>query len=424
MARFGILCPPVPGHMNPMIALARELNSRGHSAIFIGFADMRGELPDELDFAAVAEKLVPSGGLKAFSERISQMEGIPGIRGFMVDIARFAEAMFRDLPRVLEQVRPDVLVIDQAEPAPCMVARSMGIPYANIANALPLNIEPAIPPPMAPWDYDPSPNAIQRNLAAYRMLMFIRQPITQVLRRNAQRLGQRFVCHPDEVWSGVCQISQCVRALDFPRKRLPQGFHYVGPMRELDPPLSFELPDDGRPLIFCSLGSLQGSRAEIFHSVCCAAEELGVNLLIAHGGRLSDAQAAALPGNPIVKAFVPQRTVLSKCALAVTHAGFNTVMDSLSCGTPMVALPIAFEQPGIGARVRRAGAGEVLFDERTPSLIAQAMQRVFSDDSYRKNAARLAQEITQAGGVKRAADLLEQAFGARVRRRKAASAPT
>ena len=129
-----------------MIVLARALNARGHSALFIGFADMRGELPDDIELASLSEALVPRGSLKPFAERISRMEGIPGIRGFMVDIARFAEAMFRDLPRVLQLVRPDVLIVDQAEAAPCLVARSMGIPFANVANALPLNIEPAVPP--------------------------------------------------------------------------------------------------------------------------------------------------------------------------------------------------------------------------------------------------------------------------------------
>jgi zeaxanthin glucosyltransferase len=30
---FGIICPPVPGHLNPFLALARELQRRGHRGV-------------------------------------------------------------------------------------------------------------------------------------------------------------------------------------------------------------------------------------------------------------------------------------------------------------------------------------------------------------------------------------------------------
>ena len=51
--------------------------------------------------------------------------------------------------------------------------------------------------------------------------------------------------------------------------------------------------------------------------------------MIAHGGGLSADEEAGLPGNPLVRAFWPQRAVLRRCAAAVLHGGFNTVLDAL-----------------------------------------------------------------------------------------------
>jgi MGT family glycosyltransferase len=263
-----------------------------------------------------------------------------------------------------------------------------------------------------PWPYDPSSKGIRRNLGGYRVARLIERPITKVIRRHAERLGRQDIRFADETWSTLCQITQCIRGLDFPRQQLPANFHYVGPIRGPEPPLDIDLPDDGRPLLFCSLGTLQGSRARIFRAVAKAAAELDVTLLIAHGGMLGEREIARLPGRPLVHSYVAQRAVLARSALAITHCGFNTVLDALGHGVPMVGLPITFEQPATAARLERVGAGEVLHRRRTALRIAKGIGQVLENSSYKARAAELATEIAGAGGVTRAADLIEQALGA------------
>lgn len=411
MAHVAFLCPPLPGHINPMAVLARELIGRGHSVTFVGFPDMRDQLAGDLVFESFGEEDQPAGSLRPYMKRLSRMGALRGVQGLIRDLARFADTTCRSLPGELHRLHPDALIIDQTDLAASLVARAMQIPFANVANALPMNTEPAIPPPVLPWRFDRSPRGIRRNAGGYRVAQFIEQPITRVLRRHAERFGLTGFRDPEDSWSDLCQITQCVRGLDFPREQLPKVFHYVGPLREPEPPLGFELPDESAPLLFCSLGSLQGSRAHVFHAVARAAADLRCNLLIAHGGLLSKAQIARLPGHPLIKAFVPQRAVLARSAVAVTHAGFNTVMDALSCATPMVAMPIAFEQPGTAARLERVGVAEVLRRRRSPRHVRDALERVLGSRSYGENARRLSQEIAKAGGVTRAADLLETALG-------------
>ena len=414
VATIGIICPPLAGHINPMVALARELISRGHSVAFLGFTDMQARLPKALSFTPFGEQDQPLGSLEPYLMRLSRMHRTWGVRRLMRDLAGFAKTACRHLPAAVERLGADALIIDQTDGAASLVAKALGLPYVNVANALPMNPEPGVPPPVLPWAYDPSPSGIRRNVGGYRIADFVERPISHVIRRYAKGFGLNGIRHAHEAWSELCQITQCVKSLDFPRQQLPSAFEYVGPLRESEPMLDFDLPT-ARPLVFCSLGSLQGGRAETFRRIARAAADLDLDLLIAHGGLLDEGFSRTLAGKPLVRAFVPQRAVLARSAMAVTHCGFNTVMDSLSCGTPMVALPIAFEQPATGARLARAGVAAVLQRMPTVGRIRRAMRQVLLDDSYRMNAGSLAVEIAQAGGVRRAADLVEQSCGLCVR---------
>lgn len=411
MAHLGLLCPPLPGHINPMAVLARELEARGHRLTFVGFPDMGPRLPRDLSFQPLGAGDWPAGSLEPYLSRLSQLGGPFTLRQLIRDLAAFADTICTTLPATIDQLRPDGLIIDQTDGAASLVATALEVPFVTIANALPLNLEPAVPPPVLPWHYDPSPEGLRRNRGGYRVARWFERPITRILRRHATRLGRPGIRYADETWSNRAQITQCIRGLDFPREQLPPNFHYVGPFRGPEPPLDVDLPDNGRPLIFCSLGTLQGSRARIFEAVAKAVAPLDANLLIAHGGLLGEGDITRLSGQPLVRGYVAQRAVLARSALAITHCGFNTVLDSLSHGVPMVALPITFEQPATAARLERVGAATALHRFRTVRRIRAAVEPVLCHPAYRLNAEKLAAEIADSGGARRAADLIEQALG-------------
>jgi MGT family glycosyltransferase len=394
-----------------MTVLARELMKRGHRVTFMGFPDMRAKLAEELSFIAFGEADWPLDSLQPYVARLARLGGPLSLRRLITDLAGFTDTICRELPSVLDRVRPDFLIIDQADAASSLVATALSVPFVNVANALPLNIEQGVPPPVLPWQYDPSPKGVRRNMGGYRVARLVERPITNVVRRHAERLGRKDIRFADEAWSELGQITQCVQGLDFPRQQLPRRFHYVGPIRSADSPLDLHLPNDGRPLVFCSLGTLQGSRLSIFQAVASALARLNVNLIIAHGGMLGEREVARLNGRAIVRSFVPQRALLAQCDLAITHCGFNTVLDALSFGVPMVGMPLTFEQPATGARLQRVGAAEVIHRWRSPARIRKAVERVLGEPTYRDSAARLSAEIAAAGGVLRAVEIIEQCAG-------------
>ncbi len=104
--------------------------------------------------------------------------------------------------------------------------------------------------------------------------------------------------------------------------------------------------------------------------------------------------------------------MLAKAALAVTHAGFNTVLDALSFGVPILALPLAFEQPATASRLARAGVARVVRPlTARPARLRKAIEALLGEPGYRSACAAVAAEIASAGGVRKAADILEARLG-------------
>jgi MGT family glycosyltransferase len=129
------------------------------------------------------------------------------------------------------------------------------------------------------------------------------------------------------------------------------------------------------------------------------------------GGATEPDEFASLPGSPLVVKFAPQTELLKRAALTITHGGLNTTLESLSEGVPLVAIPIAFEQPGIAARICWTGTGEfVKFRGLTPQILRTTIMKVLGDSRYRSAAAAMSEAIARTGGLTQAADITEEAI--------------
>jgi UDP:flavonoid glycosyltransferase YjiC (YdhE family) len=91
----------------------------------------------------------------------------------------------------------------------------------------------------------------------------------------------------------------------------------------------------------------------------------------------------------------------------------NTALESLARGVPLVVLPVAYDQPGVGARVEWSGVGRSIPVGRlTAGRLRNAVRAVLGDPAYRERAGVLQSSIEAADGLNRAADLIGSAFGA------------
>jgi MGT family glycosyltransferase len=136
-----------------------------------------------------------------------------------------------------------------------------------------------------------------------------------------------------------------------------------------------------------------------------------VQLVLSIGDNIDPENLGPIPPNTIVVRSAPQIELLKRSALCITHAGLNTTLESLAHGVPMVAIPIAYDQPGVAARIAHHGTGEFIeVDELTTDRLRGLMEKVLQDPSYRKRAEYFQKVISKTRGLDMAADIIEQAF--------------
>lgn len=416
MSHVGIICPNVPGHLNPMMALADAIRTRGHQVTFF----LLGVPPSSVaaagfEVVALGGTVFPADQYQAEIEQLGLLREKVALKHTLAIGARVADAMLEVGPVVVRANGVTALVVDQASFPGGTVADQVGIPFATVCNALLLHPDPNVPPYFTHWHPRDAWWARLRNRIAWAGLNRLYDPIVTRIQAHCRKLGLSVPAGLADVWSNTLQISQQPDLFEFPRRELPTQVRFVGPLRLPGgyQPVSFpwELLDR-RPLIYASLGTLQNRIAETFRVIAEACEGLDAQVVISTGHGVSPEMLGNLPGRPIVVSYAPQLDVLRRSTLAVTHAGLNTVLDAMATGTPLVALPVTNDQPGIAARVAWVGAGEAIPHKGvTVQSLRAAVIRVRSNPSYRTAAERVRDAIQAAGGAPRAAELIEQRLG-------------
>lgn len=323
------------------------------------------------------------------------------------------EIYLRDAPEVIKTAGIEALLVDQCSSAGGVVAEHLNIPFISICSALMLNRDITVPPFDTVWNYNPSWWGILRNRAGYAIQTQTGNPIQKMINSYRQQWNLPLSSTLNDDYSKLAQISQQPAELEFPRRDLPEYFHFTGPFHYSGSREPIPFPYEkltGQPLIYASMGTALGLDARVFQRIAEACLGLDAQLVIALGGGNSPESLPELPGNPLVVGYAPQLELLQKATLTITHAGMNTTLESLTNGVPMVAIPVTNDQPGIAARIAWTGAGEVIpFNKVSVKRLHKAVKRVLAEDSYKKNALRLQEAIKRAGGVGRAADIIEQA---------------
>jgi MGT family glycosyltransferase len=414
MTHFGILCPAKTGHLNTMLPLGRELQRRGHRVTLFGIADVQSKtLAAGLDFWRIGETEFPLGIAAQSLIQLGKLSGFAALRYNLNLIQQEAAMVLRDAPKALKEAGVEALLVNQMTLEGGSIAEFLDIPFITVCSALPLNQEDGVPPFVTSWSYNPARWAYLRNQAAYSLLNRIAQPIEKLINEYRRSWNLRPCYDVNASYSKLAQLSQIPAEFDFPRQHLPQCFHFTGPYHESASREAVPFPWEkltGQPLIYASMGTIQNRLIDVFQRIAQACDGLDVQLVISLGGGNLDS-FKELPGKPLVVKYAPQMELLKQVSLTITHAGLNTVLESLNNGVPMVAIPITSDQPGTAARLAWTGAGvTVPLTKLSVSKLRVAIQEVLSQDSYKNSASRLQAAIQRAGGVRGAADIVELAI--------------
>ncbi|WP_329491307.1 glycosyltransferase [Kitasatospora sp. NBC_01246] len=383
MSRFLLVVPPLTGHVNPVVGIARELAARGHEVAWTGTESVLRPL---LGPGAV----VLGTGTRAF--RTQGGHGLAALRslweGFIVPYARFTA---KPLDAAVREYRPDALLVDQHTPAGALVAHRHGLPWASLA-----------------------PGAMELG-RPFRALPKVEAWMTGLLTGLWRRAGLPEEEYTDPRFSPALVLATTGPALAGPAP-LPAHYALVGPVlaeRPADPAFPWERLEPGRRRVLVTMGTLAGDLGADFHARAVRALALcgdDVQPVIA-------APAALLPELPRHAVAVDRAPVLELMArgaldAVLCHGGMNTVGEALAHGIPLVTAPIRHDQPFVAAQVAAAGAGlRVPFARVTPEGLAAALRTVLDAPEHRAAAARVGAELRSGGGALTAADRLEALVG-------------
>jgi zeaxanthin glucosyltransferase len=161
------------------------------------------------------------------------------------------------------------------------------------------------------------------------------------------------------------------------------------------------------------MGTILNGRVDVFRTIVGAlAKHKDLQLVLSVGDQINPAEIGAVPNNAIIVKRAPQLELLKQTSVCITHAGLNTVLESLTQGVPQVAIPIAYDQPGVAARIADKRTGLVTsLDKLTADHLSTLVDEVLDNAVYRSNARKLQKAIAKVNGLSVAADIIEESLG-------------
>jgi MGT family glycosyltransferase len=399
--------------------LGRELSRRGHQLVALNIPDI-GPACEEQDlaFRAVGGDVMPPGSWEEYWTPIATSTGLRAIRATARAHRMVTRAMCSGVPEAHREQPFDALLIDQIQFQGRTIADHLGVPFVTLAPFIPMHRDPSgnRPPPFLPFDQARGRRTLRLvNRLGYEVLELLARPVMKETNEFARRWGQPEVKRVADTFSPTLQMTQCPPALDFvDPATTTTRVHYVGSLLDADRPsvaFPYDRLDASRPLVYVSLGTLQNQRPEIYRAVLDALDQLPVQGVISLGRWRGGGEPPVRSERHVVVDYAPQQELIARAAVVVTHAGMNTTIEALAAGAPLVLVPITNDQPAVAKRVELLGAGvRVPLAKLNAARLRQAIATVLDDPAHRAAAQAQQAGIESAGGVRRAADLIEESL--------------
>ncbi|MGW6276430.1 macrolide family glycosyltransferase [Kribbella sp. NPDC055071] len=383
---IAFLAIPAAGHLNPTLPLVAELVRRGHRVTYATGPAFRTAIEAtgaefiELDWRPAPLNVSPGGQT---SGELGEM-----LTGYV----RSARRIMPAVEEWLSTDRPDLFCYDMLTFVGPMMAHKLGLHEAATVANLATNEHFDLTPSLVPADFDPAHPRFQEFLAeraAFAAEFGV--PVETVAAAGAVApLNLVFI--PQEF-----QIAG---------ETFDDRFHFVGPaIGERIATSEWTPQADGR-LLFVSLGTAVNDRPDFFAACVKAFGGTDWQVAMAIGALVDPAELGEVPANFDVRPYFPQPEVLAHADVFLTHAGMNSVMESLLFQVPTATFPQTPEQHANARRVAELGLGQSLPD-LAPETLRSVIDHVAADESVRANLAAMAGHLRDAGGPTAAADAVE-----------------
>ncbi|MBQ1291356.1 MAG: hypothetical protein IIY28_08420 [Lachnospiraceae bacterium] len=384
------------GHVNPTLSFVTELVKRGHRVTYFTTEDFRKIIePTGAKFVPLKSWMAGNDKHnedKKEDDKGGQEENVAAVVPFL--FLNEAGAYIDDVLAVLKEDRPDAILHDFAGIAGTMAADILKVPNIMLYTSYPSNDTYSVAESFSgvPADHP------------------LRIAADQIAEGYVQKYGCRKMT-VKEIFDGHGDLNLVMmqKRLVPNNESFDDSFVFTGV--QIGKRTAFgtwKAPDNGRPLLYSSLGTAFNNWPEYYPILFDAVRDLEINVFAALGA-IDPASLKDIPENVEVGQMVPQLDILSQASVFITHAGMGGTGEAIYYGVPMIAIPQMDEQAITAGVIQDKGLGIAFLDknEITSESLKAAIVKILEDPSYRETAKDFSEDMKKLGGAQATADAIE-----------------
>ncbi len=404
------------------VGIAQACTALGHRCVFLrdpGFAGVFEGYGFEEFEVNLSEPMEPEAMAKYWSDFINghipnfNRTPLEQIDNYVrecweaiVDTSKWAE---KDLPRVLGEIKPDLICVDNVVLFPA--TKRYGVPWVRIISCSENEIpDPNIPPHLSGCEEND-----QAGFAVYQnrfneVIKPIHEDFNEFLHSCGETpypIGEFFESSPH---MNLLLYPEPVKyqrqtALD------PARFQYLeGCVRK---EADYEVPQFNRnndaPLIYLSFGSLGSGDIDLLKRMMTTLGKLPYRVLANVGDYEAEYADFDLPGNVVTASWYPQPSVIPLVDAVIHHGGNNSFTECLYFGKPALIMPYVWDGHDNATRVQETGHGLKMHRANwTDDEFAGALNTLMNDAAMHAKLAETSAHMQSHDGTTKAASLLNQ----------------
>ena len=379
-------CIPAHGHTNPTLGLVKTLTEAGHQIWYFSFEDFREKIE------SAGATFVGCDGYDFEMEAKENADRVGKDKVFATELLVSSTLALDEMSsRMIEEIKPDVIVSDSVAFWGKLAAMKHGVPYVSSTTTFAFN------------KY--SVKYMQEGAGDIAKMLFAMPRINKQIKRLREK------GYPVKSLLEIVQNDNDTNTIVYTSKyfqpcsdTFSDRYHFIGPSIR---PITEPVQKTAEKTVYISMGTVNQNR-QFYRNCINVLADTGWQVIISMGTNTDHFDD--LPDNIQVHESVDQMAVLSIADAFITHCGMNSASEGLYFGVPLVLFPQTPEQDAVAKRTEELGAGVRLQSIEEGDILA-ALTEVINKPQYKQEADRISESFKACGGAAEAKAFLEDIVG-------------
>ena len=375
-------CIPAHGHTNPTLGLVKTLTEAGHQIWYFSFEEFREKIE------SAGATFISCDGYDFEMEDKENADRVGKDKVFATELLVSSTLALDDMTsRVIEEIRPDVVVSDSVAFWGKLAAMKHGLPYVSSTTTFAFNRYSAKYMQESAWDIAKMLMAMPRINRQLKRLREKGYPVKSLLD----------IVQNDNDTNTIVYTSRYFQPC---AETFSDRYHFIGPSMR---PITRPVEKTSEKTVYISMGTVNQNR-QFYRNCINVLAPTGWQVIISMGTNTDHFDN--LPENIQVYESVDQMAVLSISDAFITHCGMNSASEGMYYGVPLVLFPQTPEQNAVARRVEELGAG-VRLQSISEEDVLDALTKIINEPQYKEGAAKVSESFRACGGAAEAKDFLE-----------------